>query len=285
MSAVKEPNFFAAEIREENFDPELRGGIARDARTLQKFLAGPMHEKRFGGIVTQWEDYLRLFATAGPEAALGEASVCYLWSPTAAERIANRIPDAKILIMLRDPVERAFSQYLHGVGNGKIRWSFREHIKRNVNHRTGQFCIHFPFLEFGLYSEQLDRYLRRFGKNVWVGFYADFKKRPLGVYQDICRFLGIDQEFSPDMDRRHLEAQVPRLNSIGWLKRSGFWQAAASVTPSALRPFARRMLVRTPAKQRIDAADRDYLLGFYREDIRNLANVLNCDLTGWLRQD
>src|SRR5882762_3511359 len=95
MSPIKEPNYFAAEIREENFDPKL------DTRGLREFLSGPMREKRFGGIVADWEDYLRLFASANNESALGEASVAYLWSPTAPQRIAGRIPDAKILVMLR----------------------------------------------------------------------------------------------------------------------------------------------------------------------------------------
>ena len=171
MSAIKEPHFFAAEIREENFDLELRRDVAREAPGLRKFLAGPMHEKRFGGIVPDWDDYLRLFADATGQAALGEGSVCYLWSPTAPERIAERIPDSKILVMLRNPADRAFSQYLHGLGNGAIHWSFREHIDRNLRHRSEQFCVHYPFLEFGLYAEQLGRYLKRFASNVWVGFH------------------------------------------------------------------------------------------------------------------
>jgi hypothetical protein len=285
MSAIKEPHFFAAEIRQENFGLELRRRIARDARGLREFLAGPRREKRFGGIVTDWEDYLRLFANANHEAALGEASVCYLWSPTAPERIAGRIPDARILVMLRDPVERAFSQYLHGLGNGAIRWSLREHIQRNLHHRSRQFCVHYPFLEFGLYSEQLGRYLERFGRNVWVGFHEDFKSRPREVLQNICRFLGVDSEFSPDMDRRYLEAQVPRWAAIGWLKRSGFWQAAARVTPAGLRPLLRRALIRRPGTTRLDPADRHFLVDFYREDIRKLARLLGRNLDGWLQTD
>ena len=283
MSSIKEPHFFATEIREENFDPKLRRRIARDTRGLREFLSAPMHEKRFGGIVTDWEDYLRLFANANDEASLGEASVCYLWSPTAPGRIADRIPDAKILVMLRDPAERAFSQYLHGLGNGAIRWSFREHIQRNLQHRSGQLCVHYPFLEFGLYSEQLGRYLERFGRNVWVGFHEDFKNRPLEVYKNICRFLGVAQEFSPSLDRRHLEAQVPRLSSISWFKRSGFWQAAARVTPSGLRPLIRRALIRRPGTTHMDPADRHYLLEFYRKDIRELASLLGRNLDGWLQ--
>src|SRR3954447_2840371 len=98
MSAIKEPHFFASEVRKDNFDAGLRRGIADQTRGLPEFLAGPMSHKRFAGIVTDWEDYVRLFANAGKEPALGEASVCYLWSPTAPEHIASRVPNAKILV-------------------------------------------------------------------------------------------------------------------------------------------------------------------------------------------
>lgn len=283
MSAIKEPNFFAAEIREENFDSQLRRRISGEARALRKFLSGPMREKRFGGIVSDWEDYVRLFDKADDESAIGEASVCYLWSPTAPERIGEKIPHAKILVMLRDPVERAFSQYLHGVGNGAIRWSFREHIWRNLDYRSGQFCVHYPFLEFGLYYEQLVRYMRQFGQRVWVGFHEDLKNRPEDVYRSICRFLGVTQDFLPSMEHRYLEAQVPRLSSISWLKRSGLWQAAASVTPSRLRPFIRRALIRRPGATRMDSADRQFLRDFYREDILKLASLLGQNLDRWLQ--
>jgi hypothetical protein len=283
MSAIKEPHFFAAEIRDEYCAPALRRRTARESRALREFLSGPMREKRFGGIVPDWEDYLRLFANATNEAALGEASVCYLWSPTAPGRIAEKIPNAKILVMLRDPADRAFSQYLHGVGIGAIRWSFREHIRRNRAYCSGQFCVHYPFLEFGLYAEQLSRYLERFGRNVWLGLYEDFKNNPFEVFQNICRFLGVAPEFSPDMTQKHLEGQVPRTAAIGWLKRAGLWTAAAKVTPAALRPLISRRLFRKPGATRIDPADRRYLVDFYREDIRNLESLLGRDLDEWRR--
>src|SRR5271165_1979990 len=112
MSPIKEPNFFASEIREENFDSQLRRRAADDAVKLREYLAGPMREKRFGGIVTEWHDYLRLFANATEETTLGEASVCYLWSLSAPAQIAERIPGAKIVVMLRDPAAREFSEYV-----------------------------------------------------------------------------------------------------------------------------------------------------------------------------
>jgi Sulfotransferase family len=282
MSPIKEPNFFAAELREENCVPELRRSIARDNPALRNFLSGPMREKRFGGIVSDWDDYLRLFANAADESVLGEASACYLWSPTAPGRIAAAVPHAKILVMLRDPADRAFSQYLHGLGNGAIRWTFREHIQRNLLQRSGQIGVHYPFLEFGLYSEQLCRYLKCFGQNVRVEFHEDFKDRPTEVLRNIYRFLNVDPEFSPDRSHRYQEAQVPRTSAIGWLRRSGLWEAAAHLTPRGLRPFIRRSLIRKPGATRMDPADRHYLIDFYREDVRKLENLLGRNLDAWL---
>jgi len=194
-----------------------------------------MNEKRFGGIVPDWDDYLRLFANARNESALGEASVCYLWSPTAAERIFGRIPDAKVLVLLRDPSQRAFSQYLHGLAHGAIRWSFREHIRRNMRHKSTEFCIHYPFLEFGRYSEQLRPVSGAVWRNVWVGLHEDFKNRPLEVYRNICQFLGVAPRVLTQHGPPASGGPIPPPGSIGWLKNSGLWQAAARVTPRGLR--------------------------------------------------
>ena len=109
MSPIKEPNYFASEVRPDNFSEELQQQISHEMHTLQEYLRSPMGEKRFGGILQEWEDYLRLFQNVNGEKAIGEASVCYLWSRTAAANIFCRIPGAKIIMILRDPVERAFS--------------------------------------------------------------------------------------------------------------------------------------------------------------------------------
>ena len=283
MSSIKEPCFFSTEFRAENFDPVLRRTAARDARNLSRFIADPAGKKRFGGIITAWEDYQRLFSNATGESALGEASVCYLWSPTAPANIAAKIPDARILVLLRDPAERAFSQYLHGFGYGSIRWSFREHIHRNLRNTSQQICIHYPFLEFGLYAQQVARYRALFGPNVWFGLHEEFRHSPQKLLQDIYRFLGVDPDFSPDTSRRHLESHVPRTAALRRLKGLGLWQAAAAVTPLRLRPFIRRALTRDRGDNCMEPADRNFLIEFYRQDIKNLSALLDRDLSHWLR--
>ena len=162
--------------------------------------------------------------------------MCYLWSQSAPIRIAHKVPGAKILVVLRDPAERAWSQYLQVLGNGVICCSFREHIQHNLQHRSKQLSLNYPFLEFGLYSEQLRRYLDRFGANVWVGFHEDFQDRPSEVYQSICRFLGVAEGFSPSMERRHLEAQVPRVSLVGWAE--ALWALEGHSDDYAVKPSA-----------------------------------------------
>ena len=247
MSPIKEPNFFASEIRAENFDSHLGRRAADDAIQLREYLAGPMRKKRFGGIVTQWDDYLRLFANATDETALGEASVCYLWSPTASAQIAERIPAAKIIVMLRDPAAREFSEYVQCLGTGAVQGTFREYIRNCLDRRSPPFCTHYPSLDLGFYAEPLRRYIQLFGPNVWIGFYEDFCTRALEIYRDICRFLGVAADFAPDMRQKHLKPTHPG--------------HATQMEPT----------------------DRRYLVDLYRDDIAKLATLVNRNLDHWLR--
>ena len=91
MCPLKEPNYFADELRLENFALDEQPRLARETRALEDYLRGDLREKRFGGLVSSWEDYVSLFRNASTEIALGEASACYLWSPSAPGNIAARI--------------------------------------------------------------------------------------------------------------------------------------------------------------------------------------------------
>src|SRR3954468_25016760 len=74
MCPIKEPNYFASEIRPNNVSEELQGRLRRDIDALKAYLNGPMSEHRFGGMVVEWEDYLKLFENFEEEIAIGEAS-------------------------------------------------------------------------------------------------------------------------------------------------------------------------------------------------------------------
>jgi sulfotransferase family protein len=245
MSPVKEPNYFASEIRPERFSPELQDRVRRDQQAMQDYLAGPMSEKRFGAVGLEWAEYVKLFAQATSETALGEASVCYLWSESAARNIYSMASSAKIVMILRDPAERAFSQYMQWVTKGVIQESFRGQVEKALEHRGDQFQLMRPFLEFGLYSGQVKRYLDIFPReNLHIVFYEHYRNNAGDMLTDLFRFLDVDTSVKPDTSAKHLVGRVP----------------ASSIDP----------------------CDRAYLIDYYRDDVQRLSALLDRDLTHWL---
>jgi hypothetical protein len=284
MSPIKEPNYFSSEVRPENLSEELQERSRNDLQALKEYLRGPMSEKRFGGMVLEWEDYLRLFQNVKGEKAIGEASVCYLWSKTAPRSIASIIPNARIIMILRDPADRAFSQYLHTVANGVVCESFRRHIQRSLRWKSEKFGLRNPFLELGLYYEQVKQYLDLFPRrNVSVLLFEDYQRRPAETLAGIFRFVNVDASFAPDTSQKQLEPRVPRSIPIAhFLKRYGIWQRMKGPTPLAFRSHLRRIAFRKRESLVMDERDRQYLLDYYRDDIKKLSNLLDCDLSGWL---
>jgi hypothetical protein len=284
MSPLKEPNYFAAEIRPDNLCEELQEQTSRDLKALQEYLKGPMSEKRFGGLVSDWDDYLKLFQNVRTEKAIGEASVCYLWSTTAAEAIRTKIPDAKIIMILRDPADRAFSQYLENLASGRILNSFREQIQSSVVCKDKKLRAMHPFLELGLYHDQVKRFLERFPKErVRVLLYDEVQAQQTQSLVNIFRFLNVDSTFEPDTSRKYLEPRIPRSVATNrFLQRSGVWQHVRALIPRDLEPQLRNLIFRRRSSLLMNSEDRQFLVDYYKEDILKLSGILGRDVTAWL---
>ena len=108
---------------------------------------------------------------------LGEASTSYLWDTHAAERIKRAVPEARILIMLRDPVDRAYSQYWNDVREGIERRSFLDALAEEQRSGPGGWGVSSLYIDCGRYADQVARYLDRFGARVQVLFFEDFVER------------------------------------------------------------------------------------------------------------
>jgi hypothetical protein len=284
MSPIKEPCYFASELRIENFSEQWQVELRREKESLREYLRGPMTSKRFGGPVAEWEDYLRLFRNARGETAIGEASVSYLWSQTAARKIASLIPDAKIILVLRNPVDRAFSQYLQAVSSGLVRSSFRERSEAGVNSRSPEFDVLNPFLEFGMYFEQVKRYLDLFPReNILIHIYEEMRGKPEEAMARTFEFLGVRAAEAAGSSARFMEPRVPRMMFLGYaLKKIGIWQKTGRMVPDSLLPAVRRAVHRPRASLKIDPEDRAFLQDHYRENILSLESLLQRNLRFWL---
>ena len=247
MSPLKEPCYFASEVRPENFALQFQARMREQQQATSLYLRGEMTQKRFGGIVSEWDDYLRLFERAGNQKAIGEGSVCYLWSRSAASGIASQAPDSKIIIVLMNPAERAYAQYRKSLSNGDIPHSFRQHLEACLQHSDGAFSPFHPFLEFGMYSQQVERYLACFPR----------RQIRLSLYEDVTR----DYEC--------------------WFAQTlfAFLEVDTRVAPKSHRDQA----VEQAAAAEMSAQDRALLVDYYRDDILELEELIARRLCAWLR--
>jgi len=287
MSPLKEPNYFASEMRPELFPAEARARVARQMQELEAYLRGDMREKRFGGFVTSWEDYLKLFRNVSDQVAIGEASPSYLWSRTAAQNIVSRLPHARIIINLRNPIERAYSHYLHQVTEGLTNQTFREAIEATLRAGPERFAIERTLLEFGQYCGQIKRYQKEFPREqIHISLYEDLARAPAALMESLLTFLGVDPDIRFDAARRHLEPRIPKLNGVAYvLKRSRLWPHLRKLLPQPLGPRLRSALLRSRRSLVMSPADRAFLNEYYRNEIGDLSALLGRDLSSWLNPE
>ena len=256
MSSVKDPNYFC--------------------------LDAPWSEW-FTDATTTLKDYSALFADAGAAKAVGESSVSYLPHSPAAGRIQELVPHARIVAILREPADRAYSDYVwlraHGLREPR---TFREVVAAELEGRPG--AMHFVWS--GFYAQHLDRYLQLFDRaQVRVFLFDDLAADASGVMRDLFGFLGVDPTFVPDL-RVYNTAQYPaRSEAVARVLRED----------SSLKAAARTILparARTRIKTRITASNRDVpafepdvraqLREVYRADILRLQDLIDRDLSVWL---
>ena len=114
-------------------------------------------------LIKNEEDYLKLYESVKDEIVVGDVSATYLMSPKSPKLIHNVSPDAKIVMILRDPVDRAYSEF--GMAfevNQKI--SFRDFIEKNLKESQGNTLTFQNVIQVGLYYKQVKRYIEMFGK-------------------------------------------------------------------------------------------------------------------------
>ena len=229
MSANKEPRFFSLP---EGQPPDFRG--PGDVEISHR------------GSITDFAEYKALFDDAGDAVAIGESSVTYLWNQSAAKRIHKAVPHARIIIVLRNPVERAWSAYLH-----KLREdvepcaSFAEAIAEEVASRRSDWAPLWHYREMGFYHDHVKRYLELFGQEqVRIFLFEDLKSSPLLMIRSIFEFLEVDADFRPNIRTRHNITGVPRSRMLHKLlkNRGRLKSLVQSILPGGMaRKLAARL--------------------------------------------
>lgn len=270
MSPNKEPNFFV-----------LDGEPAR--------FAGPGDDIVNIRSVHARDEYEALFADRTTEKMMGEASPPYLRSEIAAECISKLIPTAKLIAVLRNPIDRAFSCFQHAVrDNRETKSTFIEALACEAGRIEANWENLWYYTEGGLYHKQLQYYYSRFPSDqIAVYLYDDFAAEPQMIMQSMFDFLGVDA-FEPDMSVHYnVSGQARSQNVQKFLVRSNpFKDLLKPFIPSYLR----QRLINQVMSLNVDRStpemseeDRRYLIGVFHDDVMRLQDLLQRDLSGWLR--
>lgn len=242
------------------------------------------------------EEYLKLFEGVPESIAAGEASTTYLYLQSAADEIKAFQPQAKIIIILRNPVDRAYSQYWHNFRNGYVSSSFEEELKAEKRRLSegweGFFSGAFApayYIESGRYAEQIDRFLKVFGEDsVRVYLFEDLVRSAQGVCYDVFSFLEVNPDFPVNIERVYNVSGPSRSAALSTLltRRLRSKELVKKIVPTPwMRPLKEWMLRKnTKAVPPMNPETRLKLQQVFREDILYAQELLGRDLSHWLRE-
>ncbi len=219
------------------------------------------------------EEYGQLFAGGPGRVGVDFSASCFR-SPVAIDRIRRFVPDARLFVLLRDPVARAWSAYLNRVDK---RYESRSPAEALVR---GELAV-----ENGFYSERLEAFRTEFGPDrVRAWLFEDLTNRPHETVRQIFEYLGVDPAAPVDLTAVHNRSGVARSTAVHRLlpSQQGRRQLVA-ILPGPARRAAQRLrrLNQAPApKPPVDVATR--LRELYRDDIKRLEQTLGRDLQSWL---
>jgi len=249
MSKVKEPNFFSVKT------------------VGEKHPVKPIRDKK---------KYLHLFAEGKNFKYIGEASPTYLDDPEAALLIHQVSPKSKIIICLREPVERAYSQYLMLQGLGRSNLNFREQLQKELI-KNPEINLPNLRLQAGFYSKWITIYLNIFEKNqVKILIFEEFIQNPKQTIEEILCFLNLNNtlaDFSPEVHNPYGVIKGPIARKI---RQSKIVHTISNkIFSKPQKDFLKEKLIFSEkSKPLIDEESRDKLIEYYCEDVHILETIL-----------
>lgn len=239
------------------------------------------------------ETYLSFFTEAQPGQVVGEKSVNYLFSRSAAHELLEFDPEAKAIIMLRNPADVVFSlhrQFLFSANEDIIDLASaldaEDERIRGLRIPAG---AHNPamlaYTRVASFAPQVRRYLDQFGPDrVAVVIFDDFAADPEREYRSVLRFIGVDPEYEPGFEVHNPAKRVPNVAVRKFMKtHRGLSAVINRIVPEDLLDRARSSLARLqpqPERQ-LDPDLRRRLVEVFDDDISQLEALIDRDLSGW----
>ena len=263
VSKVKEPHFFSQ-------GKEAEAMVSLEGDTCY---------------TTDYATYLQLFTDVQQQKAIGEASTSYLHVPGTAQRIQHRLPDVKLICILRNPVARAYSHYLYLFRQGVEPLADFAAALAREEERIADHAGFGWYTRIGLYSQHLQAYFAHFPQTrIRVYLFDDLIANQEAFYVDLYRYLNVSDTFRPDTSITRNPSGIPK----------NWWLNNLISKPNPVRDFLQPRLPRVLyrlgtsirdrnlSKPTMPAEVRQALIAYYRPEIDRLQHLLNRNLASWL---
>lgn len=234
--------------------------------------------KRWGAIADP-EAYYSLFKDAPADSVIGEISTNYHAYSQSARLIHQELPEVKIIAILRNPADRAFSNYQMFIRNGNEKKDFATIIQERNN----------QYIKRGFYYSQLLPFYQIFpAEKIKILLFDDLCSQPVDFIQNLFEFIGVAKNFVPDMNKKKREGGLPKNSTVNTLltKNNPLRTTAASILrfflPLEKRQNLRSKLVKQNTyKAKLSQTEREQLIAIYQDDIVKLEQLIERDLSSW----
>ena len=266
MTSIKEPMFFNRLNTENDF--VLKG---RKTKKIKSF-----------------DEYYSLFKKAENETAIGEASPAYISNNSCAKLIKEHLPNTKIIAILRQPVERAYSNFLHAKrADREPIENFEDAFNAEEERIEKNWSPLYHYKTKGHYYQQLKRYIDLFPENqIKVILFKDIISNPQKVSKEVFDFLEVDNSFTPNTSKKANVSGSPS-GFFGWIimkmRRNNLIPNIefSKYLPSFLTKIILSSIYTKPEKLSKELIKKLTNL-HYKEDIKKLENLIQKDLSHWL---
>jgi hypothetical protein len=269
MSHIKETNYFAYLASQLNAEYKVKTPSNWPVRSMTEYEA--------------------LFETKKGTKAIGEASPFYLYAPGVAQQIKLHLPNVKLILILRNPIERAYSAYLKNRREGIESRSFEGAIEQEIRDPSNTVSSENFYIRAGMYFEHISHYLQYFDRSqIKIVFHKNLQEIPLLFLEELYKFLDVDTKFPADVSVRFNEAMPPLI-----IKNTSARQFMKTVTHRIRKYLPQKLYfslikLKYMVNKKIDPyptlprQTRLLLRDQYMQDVQHLQGLLGADLSSWL---
>tara|TARA_B100001540_G_scaffold179083_1_gene157925 strand:+ start:1735 stop:2604 length:870 start_codon:yes stop_codon:yes gene_type:complete len=260
MSSIKETNYFShQEIKEQNLYYKVSS-------------------------INTLDEYYALFQKKSKDILFGETSPSYLFYRDVASKIKAYNSEAKIIIILRNPIDRAYSHYLMDYRLGLVKSSFSDIINQRSIHKDSKLYYQ-QYIELGNYSSQIDRYYNEFSADqILILDYDDFINDTHQAISRVFSFLSLDNFKISNINNKYNSSIRPKNNFIKKIYSFRYLRKVFnSILPNNIKNLIHKTFFNKGGKILLAEKTREELKNLFKLEINKLEVLLKNDYSKWLK--